>query len=161
MRVTVVVASKYGSTREVAEAIGGVLAAAHEVTIEDAASVESLEEAEAIVLGSAIYGGRWLEPARHLVDGHASELDGRPVWLFSVGPIGDPPKPEEAGPDGIEQAIEATHARGHELFAGKLDRSVLSRVERMMTRALHAPEGDFRDWDAIRAWANGIAAELG
>jgi menaquinone-dependent protoporphyrinogen oxidase len=46
------------------------------------------------------------------------------------------------------------------VFAGKLDHASLSRVERLMVRALRAPEGDFRDWDAIRAWARGVGGEL-
>jgi hypothetical protein len=31
----------------------------------------------------------------------------------------------------------------------------------MMAMALRAPEGDFRDWQAINAWAEGIARDLG
>jgi hypothetical protein len=30
----------------------------------------------------------------------------------------------------------------------------------MIVKAVKAPDGDFRDWDTIRAWADGIAAEL-
>jgi hypothetical protein len=29
-----------------------------------------------------------------------------------------------------------------------------------MVKALDAPEGDFRDWQAIRAWSRGIGAQL-
>jgi menaquinone-dependent protoporphyrinogen oxidase len=53
------------------------------------------------------------------------------------------------------------------VFAGKLDHASLSldhaslsRVERLMVRAQRAPVGDFRDWDAIRAWARGVGGEL-
>jgi menaquinone-dependent protoporphyrinogen oxidase len=159
--VWVVVASKYGSTREVAEAIAEELADGREVELRDAAEVDSFTGADAVVLGSAIYAGRWLEPARRLIQERAGELASRPAWLFSVGPLGDPPKPEDAGPEGISEAMDETRARAHEVFAGKLDRSALSRIERLMVRALRAPEGDFRDWDAIRAWARGVAAELG
>ena len=42
----------------------------------------------------------------------------------------------------------------------KLDRQRLSFVERALTLALRAPEGDFRDWNDIRAWARQIAAAL-
>jgi menaquinone-dependent protoporphyrinogen oxidase len=158
--VWVVFASKYESTREVAEAIAAEIGQRHEVATRDAAEVETLEGADAVVLGSAIYGGHWLEPARKLLSEHAEALAARPAWLFSVGPIGDPPKPAEAGPDGIEDAIAATGARGHDVFAGKLDFSKLKRVERLMVKAFRAPEGDFRDWDEIRAWARSVAADL-
>jgi menaquinone-dependent protoporphyrinogen oxidase len=56
--------------------------------------------------------------------------------------------------------MDATRARAHQVFSGKLDRSALSHVERLMVRAPRAPEGDFRDWDAIRAWARAVAAAL-
>jgi menaquinone-dependent protoporphyrinogen oxidase len=160
MVVWVVVASKYGSAREVAEAIAEELADGRQVQLRDAAEVDSFSGADAVVLGSAIYAGHWLEPARRLIQERASELASRPAWLFSVGPLGDPPEPEDAGPEGISEVMDATNARAHEVFAGKLDRSALSRVERLMVRALRAPEGDFRDWDAIRAWTRGVAAEL-
>ena len=160
MVVWVVVASKYGSTREVAEAIAEEFGRAHEVQVREAAELENFEGADAVVLGSAIYGGRWLEPARRLIEERSGELATRPTWLFSVGPLGEPPKPEDAGPAAISEAMEATQARAHQVFAGKLDRAALSHVERVMVRALRAPGGDFRDWDAIRAWAQGVAAQL-
>jgi menaquinone-dependent protoporphyrinogen oxidase len=160
MTVWVIVASKYGSTQEVAEAMAEVLRQSHDVEVRDAAETGGLDGAEAVVLGSAIYGGHWLAPARELVDQHAAELASLPTWLFSVGPIGDPPKPMEVGPEGIDEVLEATQARSHQVFAGRLDYGRLGRIERLMVRALHAPEGDFRDWEAIRAWASLIATEL-
>jgi menaquinone-dependent protoporphyrinogen oxidase len=160
MVVLVVFATRYGSTREVAEAVGEEIGRVLEVSVRDAADLVSFDGADAVVLGSAIYGGHWLEPARKLVDDHARELAARPTWLFSVGPIGDPPEPEEAGPDGISETLDATGARGHQVFAGKLDYWQLRRIERLMVKALHAPEGDFRGWVSIRAWAKSIASEL-
>ncbi len=80
--------------------------------------------------------------------------------MFSSGPIGDPPKPEEGEPEGIAEVVEATSAKGHMVFAGKLDYAVIGRVERLLVRALKAPEGDFRDWQAIHNWAKSIASAL-
>ena len=56
--------------------------------------------------------------------------------------------------------VEATVARDHRVFGGKLDKRQLSFGERALVTALRAPEGDFRDWDEIRAWASGIADRL-
>ncbi|HUY44752.1 MAG TPA: hypothetical protein VMV92_03360 [Streptosporangiaceae bacterium] len=88
-----------------------------------------------------------------------SQLAGRPVWLFSSGPVGDLPKPEEEPVD-VAAVAGATAARGHQVFAGRLVRKQLSFPERAVTAALRAPEGDFRDWDAIREWAAEIAEAL-
>jgi menaquinone-dependent protoporphyrinogen oxidase len=100
-----------------------------------------------------------MKPMRELVDRFEVELAGRPVWLFSSGPIGDPPQPEE-DPVDVASIMEKTAARDHLLFAGKIDRKKLNFGERAIVSALKAPEGDFRDWDEIRDRALAIAGEL-
>ena len=77
------------------------------------------------------------------------------IWLFSSGPIGDPPKPED-DPVDIADIQQQIGARGHKVFAGKIDKSKLSFGENAIMIAVRAPEGDFRDWHAIAAWANDI-----
>jgi hypothetical protein len=59
-----------------------------------------------------------------------------------------------------EQLIELGRARGHRVFAGRLERGSLGFAERAAAKAVHAPEGDCRDWDAIDAFAGETAAEL-
>jgi len=81
------------------------------------------------------------------------------VWLFSSGPVGDPPKPEE-DPVDVADLVALTDAREHRVFAGKLVRRQLSFPERAIVAALRVPEGDFRDWTEIRRWAAGIAEAL-
>jgi menaquinone-dependent protoporphyrinogen oxidase len=159
--VLVSAASRHGATREIASAIAdglercGVDALA--VPIEH---VEELEGYDAVVLGSAVYMGHWLEPAIRLAEGVA--LAGpRPVWLFSSGPIGSPdPLPHDEAVD-VARLLEATAAHEHRVFAGRLDRKLLKFRERAVVAALHVQEGDFRDWDAIDAWAGEIAEALG
>jgi menaquinone-dependent protoporphyrinogen oxidase len=97
--------------------------------------------------------------ARDLVEREAASLRGKPVWLFSSGPVGEPPKPEE---DPVDAAplVEATLAKAHRVFSGKIDRAVLGLGEKAIVITLRAPEGDFRDWDAITAWAAEISSAL-
>jgi menaquinone-dependent protoporphyrinogen oxidase len=160
MRVLVSAATKYGATGEIARAIADVLTGRGlEVTLVPPEEVGRIDDYDAAVLGSAVYAGHWLKPAKELVGRSSGALAGRPVWLFSSGPIGDPPKPEE-DPVEVEDVMEATKARGHRVFAGKLVKKQLSFGEKAIVLALRAPEGDFRDWDAIRAWAEEIAGEL-
>ncbi len=121
----------------------------------------ALEAGSAIVLGSAIYMGRWLKPARSLASRLGAEPEPRDVWLFSVGPIGDPPEPEPPLPEELVGAELAGRARDFRTFAGRLDRDALGRLERIAIKAQDAPEGDFREWTAIDRWADEIAAELG
>jgi menaquinone-dependent protoporphyrinogen oxidase len=113
----------------------------------------------AVVLGSAVYVGRWLEPARQYAAEHAAALRSRPVWMFSSGPIGEPPFPADE-PHDVGALIPLTGARGHRVFPGRLEKNRLSFGERAMVTAMRAPLGDFRDWDAVRAWGNEIAADV-
>ena len=104
--------------------------------------------------------GQWLEPARNFVQRHGDELAARKTWLFSSGPIGDPPRPKAEEAVKVDEIADATKTAGHRLFAGRIDKSKLSFPERAVIRAVDAKEGDYRDWDEIRGWAAEIAAQL-
>jgi menaquinone-dependent protoporphyrinogen oxidase len=158
MTVLVAAASKHDATQEIAEAIGRVLAERGlDVQVKPVEAVEDVQRYDAVVLGSAVYVGKWMAEARRFVEQHADELAARPTWLFSSGPIGDPPRPEAGTAVDVDAIVAATHAREHRLFAGKLDKSRLAFAERAVARAVRAPEGDFRAWEEIEAWAADIA----
>ena len=77
MRVLVTAATKYGATAEIAQAIAAVLGEhGLEVTVLPPEQVEEVEGYDAVVVGSAVYAGHWLKPARELVERHAGELAG-------------------------------------------------------------------------------------
>jgi len=63
-------------------------------------------------------------------------------------------------PATLDDLLAQTGAREHQVFVGRLDKSALGLRERLIARLVKAPEGDFRDWDAIRGWASRIAAAL-
>jgi len=161
VRVLVIVASKHGSTAEIAEALGrglterGVIA-----EVKDVSSVSELAGYDALLLGSAVYAGRWMKSIRELVELRHEELVGRPVWLFSSGPVGEPLRPAE-DPVDVATITAALDARGHRVFPGKLDKSKLSLAEKALVMSLRVPDGDFRNWDEVAAWAGEIAAALG
>jgi menaquinone-dependent protoporphyrinogen oxidase len=114
---------------------------------------------DAVVLGSAVYAGRWQDAARDFATAQADLLRARPLWLFSSGPIGAPPFPEDE-PYDLGPLVQTLRPRAHMTFAGRLDKSLLSFGERAMVTAMRAPLGDFRDWDAVRAWGEHIAGEV-
>lgn len=169
MKVLVSVASRHGATAGIAEELGKALGDAlrdrgigsgdDAVDVCPAEQVSSVESYDAVVLGSAVYAGHWLKPARELAERHADALAERPTWLFSSGPIGDPPKPEEEPVD-VAKILEATKAREHRIVAGKIDKGTLGFAEKAVMLALRAPEGDFSNWEAVRQWAGGIADTL-
>ena len=96
---------------------------------------------------------------KDLIERCQATLVAIPVWTFSSGPLGDPPQPDE-DPVDVEDVLSACNTDQHILFAGKLDPDKLGFAERALTKALRAPTGDFRDWQAIEAWAEGIAETL-
>jgi menaquinone-dependent protoporphyrinogen oxidase len=159
MTVLVAVASKHGGTREIAQAIAEELKTQHlAVHLRDVSEVDAIEPYDAVVLGSAVYVGHWLEPARDLATRYAAALAARPTWLFSSGPIGGKPLPEQAVD--VSDIVEVTRAREHRLFGGRLDKRALGFAERAVVLAFLVPEGDFRDWAEIRGWSGKIAAAL-
>ncbi len=160
MKVLVSAASRHGATAEIARAIGETLTESGlEAVVLPPDAVTTLAGYDAVILGSGIYIGHWMDTAKNLAERHGAELATIPVWLFSSGPIGEPPKPVE-DPTDIAEIIEATHARDHRLFAGKVDRAVLGLGEKVILTAVRAQEGDFRPWEDVRGWAAGIAATL-
>jgi menaquinone-dependent protoporphyrinogen oxidase len=161
MRILVTAATRHGSTAEIAEAIGRELReAGNSVTVESVDRVSSIEPFEAVILGSGVYLGHWLAPARAFAGRHAEELRARQTWLFSSGPIGDSPLPKEEDAVDVGDLMEGTGAREHRLFAGRVDRHELGFGERAVLLAVRAQDGDYRDWDDISAWSRWIAAEL-
>lgn len=160
MKVLVCAASKHGATTEIAAEIGAALAALGiEPRVLAPSEVTTLDGYDAAIIGSAVYVGRWLEAAKLLVEGHQEALRAIPVWLFSSGPVGHPPKPAEDAAD-AEPLVELIAARGHRTFSGQVDRRRLGFGERAVVAAVRAPDGDFRPWPEIEHWAREIAASL-
>jgi menaquinone-dependent protoporphyrinogen oxidase len=156
-QILVATASRHGSTFDIADEIARVLSRrGFEVADKAADETDAIERFDAVVCGSAVYMGRWLPEAIAFVTRNAQELAQRPVWLFSSGPIGEPPEPQ-GDPQGIAQLMERLHARGHRNFPGRLDRDRLSLAERVIVGMLRAPKGDFRDFPQVTAWATEIA----
>jgi menaquinone-dependent protoporphyrinogen oxidase len=160
MNVLVAVASRHGSTQDIADCIGQELEALGIKTEVMAAEIVSdLQPYNAVVLGSAVYGARWLWPAKELGLRLAAETPKKPVWLFSSGPIGRPPCPIATSPDGAELRRQLG-AADHRVFRGRIDRARLDEEERAIVSVADVPSGDDRDWDAITDWARLIAQSL-
>ena len=158
MITLVAYASKHGATHEVADRIASVLReqGVH-VDVTAVSEVHNVAAYDAVVICSAVYYGRWMKAAADLVRSHADELAARPVWLCSSGPVGPKDLPEAAE---IAEFTTTIAPVAHLTFAGALDRSKLSMAERLVVKGVHAPDGDFRDWNLIETWAREIAEQL-
>jgi menaquinone-dependent protoporphyrinogen oxidase len=162
MTVLVAYASKHGATEGIARAIADRLRElGRDVDARSVSDAPDLGEPEAVILGSAIYAGSWMKEAVEFAHRHRGALAPVPVWLFSSGPLGTEVREEEEQPRQLAELRETLRPKDHRVFFGALDRSKLGLGERMIAKAVKAPEGDFRDWDEIRGWADAIASELG
>jgi menaquinone-dependent protoporphyrinogen oxidase len=172
LRILVAVASKHGSTQEIAEAIATRLReTGHVAELASVTTVADVSGYDAFVVGGASYIGRWLPEATEFVRRNAGVLAARPTWLFSSGPLAPELPDGERGaqliaaePKEIAELAELVHARGHRVFFGSLDPAKLGLRDRAI-RALPAgrsllSEGDFRNLDDLEAWADRIAREL-
>jgi menaquinone-dependent protoporphyrinogen oxidase len=172
MVVLVAYATDHGSTRGVADRIADRLQQ-RGVEAEACAVADVLEVSryEAVVLGSAIHGGKWLPAASQFAGRNAAPLRERPVWLFSVSTLGDE---ESMFPPRVANGLRALrkqtpelaelrrllHPRQHRNFAGTVARSHWPATGRAFFRATGGRYGDYRNWAAIDAWADRIAAQL-
>lgn len=167
MSVLVTYASKHGATEEIAERIAAKLRQlGQDVEVRPVEAVEAagdLQQYEAVVIGSAVYFGAWMKEAIAFVRANRKALAARPVWLFSSGPTGEaapPDQPDQPDPKQIAELNAAIRPQEHRMFGGELDYHKLSFPERMIIKGVKAPEGDFRDWDAIEAWSESIGRAL-
>ncbi|MGW8374693.1 flavodoxin domain-containing protein [Streptomyces sp. ODS28] len=158
--VLVAYGSKNGSTAEIAEWIADVLRKHGCVArARSAAEMPPPEAYDAVVLGGALYAGRWHRDARRFARRHGRQLARRPVWLFSSGPL-DGSAAERELPL-VPQAKRATirvDAREHVVFGGRLDEAARGWVARRIVAAGRG--GDFRDRERVEKWARSIGREL-
>jgi len=176
MKVLVAYASKYGSTKGIADFIGDKLQQQGvEVNVQEVGSVRNAEDYQAYVIGSAVYMFHWMKEAKQFVSKNRALLVSRPVWLFSSGPVGTKTTDakgrdllEVSGPSELDDLRALVKPRDHRVFFGALDGSRLTGMMgwgyRMAQKSKAAresmPDGDFRDWDKIAAWASGIGEAL-
>jgi menaquinone-dependent protoporphyrinogen oxidase len=165
IKVLVAYATKKGATAEIAEEIGRVLQQAGLLTdILPTDRVTDLTPYKAVVLGSAVYIGQWQKKAAAFLQANEEKLAELPVWLFSSGPTGkgDPVQLMNGWrfPKALQPIADRIHTRDIAVFHGVLDLKKLNLVEKWMIKNVKAPLGDFRDWEAINAWARAISDAL-
>ncbi len=158
-------ASKYGSTKEIAERIAKVLQQQGiRTTVQAASEVSSLAPYDAVVIGSSLYGGNWLAPSRNFIEKFRDGLAKKEVWVFSSGPAThDDPVHVLGGwhiPENLKDTLNSIRPQSIVLFSGKIDVTKLSAEDYLVSSSLRGTSGDYRNWAAIEGWAKEIAFAL-
>ncbi|MGD0546993.1 MAG: flavodoxin domain-containing protein [Terracidiphilus sp.] len=174
MRVLIAYASRYGATKGIAERIAATLRQQGlEATVEAAGVTGDPSSYDAAVIGSAAYYFHWMKPAAKFVRRNSVLLASRPVWLFSSGPLGNKTQDDQGRdfceilePKEIAEFKGTVKPREHRVFFGAMDGSKLGfwhwliyKLPANRDGALF-PNGDFRNWEKIDAWAGVIAQTL-
>lgn len=164
-RILVAYATKHGATAEIAERIGQVLRKAGlQADVISADRVDDLAPYGAVALGSAIYIGRWRKEVVRFLKANEQALAERKVWLFSSGPTdeGDPLELVDGRevPEKLQPIVDRIQPQDVVVFHGAMDADNLNFLEKFAIKNVGAPLGDFRDWEAIAAWAEKIADAL-
>lgn len=162
-------ATRYGSTKEVAEAVAATLREhGLEVDLQPMRKVRTLEGYCAVVLGAPLYIGSLHKDARRFLTQHREALSKRPVVIFALGPTHD----DEQEWQGARTQLDEELAKfpwltpvALEMFGGKYDPATLRFPDNLLASLpaspLHnQPASDARNWTAIHTWANNLIAVL-
>jgi menaquinone-dependent protoporphyrinogen oxidase len=159
-KVLVAYASKYGSTREIAETIAEAMRENDiMVDLSSADKVSEIRDYNAVILGSAIYVGNWPKSAVSFLKGNQKFLKEIPVWLFSSGPSGEGEPAQLVDgvlyPPSLKPLIEEINPVDITVFHGDINLTKISAMEKWAIKnVVKKPFGDYRDWNSIQKWTN-------
>lgn len=160
LRVLVAYSSKNRSTAEIASWIGeGLRDRGLDPDVAPAEEVADITPYDAVVLGSAVYIGRWRRAASKFARHHRHRLSRVPVWLFSSGPL-DPSATAGEVPPPVQVARLARRlgVEEHCTFGGRLTDGAGGFLAGQMLG--EGMGGDFRDQQQVRSWGRDIASRL-
>jgi menaquinone-dependent protoporphyrinogen oxidase len=167
-KLLVAYASQGGSTAGVAQAIGQVLSAnGIAVDVRPVQEVTGLGPYRAVVIGSAVHSGKWMPEAQAFVDRHAEAMRRMPAAIFQVclTLAASNKSYRRMVPEWLAPLRAQIHPVAEGSFAGALWPGQYAKLSeklglRIFLAAIHLKAGDYRDWNAIRAWAEQVSPLL-
>ena len=158
-KILVAYASRAGSTAEIAAEIGKTLTnKGAQVDVLPIKEVADLSSYQSVVIGSAVRIGSWLPEAVKFIQTHKDILSRVPTSVFAVHIMNmeNDEKSRAARQMYLDPVRKLITPRKEACFNGVGDLAKVSFIERMVGKMVKSAEGDFRDWNAIRAWAESL-----
>ena len=157
MRALVTYGSKRGGTQGLAEMVGRALQRhSYDVDLRPAAEVATTQGYDLVVVGGALYAGRWHRDAVRFVRRHRRSLRSTEVWFFSSGPLDDSATEREIPPvSQVRRLMAKVGAQVHTTFGGRLTPDATGLMAKAMAKKL---AGDWRDEAAVDAWVDRLVA---
>lgn len=160
-KILVTYCTRTGSTKGVAQAIAETLTEMGEkVDTLEMKDVKDLSVYKAVIAGSAIQAGKWLQEATDFIRNNKDVLNKKPFAAFLVCMTlamkkGDEYKSHVSS--WLEPVRDVVTPLNEGLFKGVLEiKNIPSFTERLKFRISVLTgvwkEGDHRDWDSIRGW---------
>lgn len=167
-KILVTYASQGGSTAGVAEAIGQMLSTNRNVVdVHPVNEVTDLGSYQAVVIGSAVHSGKWLPEATEFVERNQSTLRRIPTAVFQVCMMlaTNNEQWKRMVPDWLVPLRAQIRPVAEGSFAGALWPNRYAKFSekmglRIFLTSIKVKEGDYRNWDAIRAWAESLRPQL-
>lgn len=170
MKILVAYATAHGSTKEVAQFIGRVLATYNaDITVANVVDIHSVKEYDAYVLGTAVHASLWLQEMCTFFDRFEDDLSDKPMyfWITCIRALEEDGRKHALQYYFDYKLLDAFQVRELGVFTGKLDTKAITRQEQWFLAANYDGKlmpgnlnHDYRDWKTIAAWANNVANDL-
>jgi menaquinone-dependent protoporphyrinogen oxidase len=160
-KMLVAYATRYGSTGEVADAVGARLRERGlDADVKPSKKVSSLDGYDAVVFGAPFYLGSMLKEGRKFLEQQRAALEDRPIAIFALGPTSADDDLAEASKQ-LDKAMEKMpwlEPVAAQMFVGKYDPAKLRLADKLIAAPPASPlhglgARDDRDWGAIGEWA--------
>ena len=169
-KILIAYASKSGTTEEVADFIGKLFIQKHfKVEIKSIKSVTDLKGYNAVIIGSAIQYDTWLPEVRQFTKNNMNTLTRVPVsFFFTCLALSQQSKKTRLKALTYSNKLHSLFPQLKPIsvgqFAGVLNYSKMSFLYRILFKAimpiLGVEEGDYRNWDTIKDWAENVHSKL-
>jgi menaquinone-dependent protoporphyrinogen oxidase len=157
-------ATRSGSTKEVAESVAAALRESGiEVDLQPMRNVRTLAGYRMLTLGAPLYMFHWHKDALAFLSRHRKAVTQLPVAVFALGPFHDEEKEWRSVREQFDKELSKVPWFApvvREVFGGKFDPATLRFPMNLIPALKKMPASDIRNWDAVRAWAKGLAEKL-